>query len=72
MKTEDAIMQIYKACKEVSPELNAKEHVSDLIFNILADLELDQKKITPKKIEQKIYEHALFAQRCVRKKRRAA
>lgn len=72
MKTEDAIVQIYKACKEVTPDLSAKEHVTDLIFNILADLEQAEKKITAKQLEQRLHEHALFAQRCVRKKRRAA
>lgn len=72
MKTEEAIIQIYNACKELCPELNPREHVSDLVYNILADLEHEKKKITPKKIEMKIREHAIFAQKCVRKKRKAA
>jgi hypothetical protein len=72
MKMEESLVQIYRVCKLIAPELNAKEHVSNLIFNIFAELEMDDEKVTSKKVEQRIKEHVLFAQKCVRKKRKAA
>lgn len=64
MKTEVAILIIYKAIKNLQSDIAAADYISSVIYNYITKLEEDGTDVTSELIHKKLVEEAKFCIRC--------
>lgn len=59
MKTSDSLAELYKAIEEMDGPAEAREHVSVVVSNIIANIQDEKLPVTAEEIERRLLQEAL-------------